>query len=45
MLSPGLRKTAEVTVYPFFTGLFMIGWLLLWPFFNFYRNFHRRHVV
>ncbi len=38
MLSPKLRKAVEVTLYPIATGIFMIGWLLFWPFFSLYRR-------
>jgi hypothetical protein len=37
-----LQRTAEVTLYPAATGLFMIGWLCVWPFFRLYRR-HAMH--
>jgi len=33
-----LSKSVEVTIQALATGLFMIGWLLFWPFFSLYRR-------
>jgi len=40
MRSPKLPKSVEVTVQAVVTGVFMIGWLLCWPFFSLYRRHH-----